>query len=651
MKLSIFKISFLIYLAFLCLPFTVRAQYDIATYEDIKDEYPENNIIILKKKTFLNIGIKNGVPDVELKSEERILYLKNTKGMDPNHATYTSAFNELTAFEANSYVLENDKYKRIPVKQYKEVENLSGGVFFDDHKELVFTFPGVGEGSVIELNTTHKLHEPRFLGIYFLNEYYPVHEFELIAEVDKNIELDFVQFNTEENEFIIEETEKRGNRIYTLRMEKLENIKFEDNQPDRRYFAPHVIPVLRSYHDKGQTTTFLAENKDLYKWYASFVKGLDDGTDRSGLQAIVEEVTNDQMTEIEKVEQLYYWVQKNIKYIAFEDGMGGFIPRKPDDVLNKRYGDCKDKTSILHALLKEAGIPSYFTWVGSRDIPYSYSDICSPAVDNHMILTYKEGDRYYFLDGTGSYQRIDLPTSFIQGKEVLIGIDENEFEIRTVPVISSSRNHVSDVARFRYSEGSLAGEGTLTISGLPKIRIQYRLDTRDEKTQKERLENILEKGNNKFVLTSYQIAEKDRFDEQIEVDYQFTLGDYLQRAGDELYLNMNLERFWIGYKIKNDRTNPMELESALLLENDFTFELPDGAEVTYLPEPAVWEGPDFRYEIKYEISDNSVIYHHSASVDKLLFRGEDDFKRWREFIASLEQAYKETIVIKLPHDD
>ncbi len=629
----------------------VRAQYDIATYDDIKDEYPENNIIILKKHTYLNIGIRNNEPDIELKNEERILYLKNAKGMDPNHATYTSAFNELTAYEANSYVLENDKYRKIPVKEYKEVKKFDGGVFFDDQTQLIFTFPGVSEGSVIELNTTHKLHEPRFLGIYFLNEYFPVHEFRLIAEVDPGIELDFIQFNIPEGGLEISETVKRGRKIYTLSLEKLPNIKFEDNQPDRRYFTPHVIPVIRSYESQGKVHALLSDNDALYKWYSGFVKDIDKDIDHSGLREIVDEVTTREMTEEDKVRAIYYWVQKNIKYIAFEDGMGGFIPRKPDEVLAKRYGDCKDKTSILHALLKEAGIPSYYTWVGSRDIPYSYSQICSPAVDNHMILTYIRDNDYYFLDGTGSYQRMDLPTAFIQGKEVLIGIDEDRFEIRKVPVIPSERNLISDSLILRTEGRNLLGTGHLEIGGLPKIRIQYRLDTEDSKSQKERLEGIVEKGNNKFVLTDYTLGAHKRFDEELAVDYTFTLDDYIQKAGDELYLNMNLEKFWLGYKIKEDRTNPVEFESALRFENTYVLELPENSKVTYIPENQAFDHTDFTFEITYEQVENQLIYHHNVSVDRLLLDSQEDFTAWRSFIAALESAYKETIVISVPNEN
>ena len=61
------------------------------------------------------------------------------------------------------------------------------------------------------------------------------------------------------------------------------------------------------------------------------------------------------------------------KYVAFEDGMGGFVPREAGLVCSRRFGDCKDMASILTAMNRAAGIPAYFTWLGTRDLPYTFS--------------------------------------------------------------------------------------------------------------------------------------------------------------------------------------------------------------------------------------------------------------------------------------
>ena len=101
--------------------------------------------------------------------------------------------------------------------------------------------------------------------------------------------------------------------------------------------------------------------------------------------------------------------------------MKGFIPENGKNVCSKRYGDCKGLSSLLYTMLNYAEIDAYLTWVGTRDKPYSYYDVPAPIVDNHMILTAIVDDEYYYLDATGNTIPLGEASSFIQGKEVMIG--------------------------------------------------------------------------------------------------------------------------------------------------------------------------------------------------------------------------------------
>ena len=75
-------------------------------------------------------------------------------------------------------------------------------------------------------------------------------------------------------------------------------------------------------------------------------------------------------TDEAKARRIYKWVQQNIKYVAFEDGMEGFIPRDASLVCSRRYGDCKDMASILTKMLQYSGVEACFVWIGTRSLPY-----------------------------------------------------------------------------------------------------------------------------------------------------------------------------------------------------------------------------------------------------------------------------------------
>ncbi len=69
--------------------------------------------------------------------------------------------------------------------------------------------------------------------------------------------------------------------------------------------------------------------------------------------------------------------------------MRGLIPHPASYVCEKRYGDCKDMANLIVSMLHMAGVNNaYHTWIGTRDLPFKYTEFPTPIVDNHMIATY-----------------------------------------------------------------------------------------------------------------------------------------------------------------------------------------------------------------------------------------------------------------------
>src|SRR6185295_4790856 len=120
-----------------------------------------------------------------------------------------------------------------------------------------------------------------------------------------------------------------------------------------------------------------------------------------------------------KIKSIYYWVQDNIRYIAFESGIAGFQPANADQVYKNKYGDCKGMANLLAAMLKIGGYDSRLTWIGTKDIPYDYS-IPSLCINNHMICSVMLKDSLYFLDGTETYISMGDYADRIQGRPAMI---------------------------------------------------------------------------------------------------------------------------------------------------------------------------------------------------------------------------------------
>jgi transglutaminase-like putative cysteine protease len=102
--------------------------------------------------------------------------------------------------------------------------------------------------------------------------------------------------------------------------------------------------------------------------------------------------------------QAFRMVQDEIRYFGTEIGAGGYLPRTPETVWSRKFGDCKDKSILLVSILKELGITSDVVLVHSsngRNLP---SYVPSPYLFNHAIVRVFDGEETFFLDPTDVLQ-------------------------------------------------------------------------------------------------------------------------------------------------------------------------------------------------------------------------------------------------------
>ena len=123
--------------------------------------------------------------------------------------------------------------------------------------------------------------------------------------------------------------------------------------------------------------------------------------------------------ELEKIHRTYAYVQQNIRYIAFENGLAGHRPDRPAAVLRKRYGDCKGMALLLRTLLKAQGFDARMAYIGTADIASSPDEVPTlAAINPAFCLLFHQGKRYC-LDAPYRYlPPEDIPQG-IQGRKAL----------------------------------------------------------------------------------------------------------------------------------------------------------------------------------------------------------------------------------------
>lgn len=606
----------------------------------MQSNFPNAKAVFTSKKKVITIGLgKNDSVSVIAENRFEMLHLRHRSDQFATESVPFSRFNQILSINAYTMVNENGKVKSIKAQDFVTGSVVSKNWFYDDYKEKTFLFPSIEPGATTVLHYKEAIREPRFLGVFYLNSYVPVKKSEYVLMVHQDIKIDFKIYGAEKLK--IDFTKKRVGEqtVYTWKASNLAEYKSEKDAPNISYYEPHIIAYIT--HIKGKS--LLANHAGLYHWYYGMVKDVNKNV-LPEIKALVDTLTKNDKTDSVKAKTIFHWVQSNIKYIAIEDGLSGFIPRSANEVYKNRYGDCKDMTSMIVTMLKMANIPAYLTWIGTRKLPYSYNDVPTPMVDNHMIATAKIDGHHFFLDATDSYVPFGMPTAMIQGKEAMIGIDSLNYEIMPVPVMESGRNVIMDTCWIDLDNEDISGTGSVLLKGYYKSNSSFEIIEQKDKEQKDNFLKLLgweEKLNPTIESLTYRKVENN--DQHLTMQYDFRIGEHCKTTKDELFLNLHLDRRLQHESIQIDkRKTDREIEYQF---NDFRcaiVNLPANYQIDFMPSNSNFQTDKFGFTIEYEVIGNQIVMKKRIYCNYLFLKGAE-FYAWNEMVKKLDVAYRSSI--------
>jgi len=630
------------------LPLTtmVEAQQPMVNFDDLSQRFPGQDVCILNKSEHLDISVSGDALKIKSVHNTDMLFLTDKASMFLNKSIYYyDHFSDIKDIKANSWIPEGDKYKKQSVGDITFKKSKRDGVFYDDLMEAQFVYPSLKKGAVTTLQYTEILHDPHFLNDFYFAGYTPTENSEYRITFPDDMKLNYVIRN---NNGSIQFKEERSKHTITYTFTGKSNIGFkrEDDAPDNSYFMPHVIVYIDKYTVNNKEVKVLSDVGELYGWYQELLSNLKH-ENHPELKALADSLTQNAISEREKIKAIYYWVQDQIKYIAFEEGLGGFIPREPIETYNKRFGDCKDKATLLNELLHEAGINSYPVWIGTRSIPYTYNEVPTPMVDNHMIAAVQDSGKWVFMDATAQHLQYGLPTSMIQGKEGLIGISSGEYKLVTVPETPYQTNNQQELFEITLEGGLIKGHGITQAYGYPAELINEALDQVNGDKRTEWINKSLGLGNGKYKATDIKLnSDYNNRDSSVVINYNFEIQDFVTTVGDQVYVSLNLTKYSNFEKIDIDkRENNKEIEFKTSSKLETVFKIPQGYEVVKLPSSQAYSNPKFGFSVDYTVKDNEISLKKEVYVNVLTVT-KTDFNDWNTAAGQLYDASKDLIVLK-----
>jgi transglutaminase-like putative cysteine protease len=603
----------------------------------VQVRWPDADAVFLSRTETLRLGwTASGEPDIRIRHHEAMVLLTpQARSLAERRIGYTS-FSTIDSLVARTWLPGPGGWRAVEASDIRDAERSNAGVFYDDHREKRVLFPAAQPGVVLELGYTERVADPRFLGAFELASLLPVVEARYRVVADTGYAWT-ARLLGSDSAGVVRSDPAPGIRSWVLR--DRDALGTEAGSPPLRESLPHVAVRIRSLAGRP----LLEDVGGLYAWY----RDLTRWTDTAGGAALRETaaaLTEGALWERERARRIFHWVQDQVRYIAFEDGLGGFVPRHPALVAGRRYGDCKDMATLTVALMRYAGLDARLAWVGTRDLPYRYRDVPTPMADNHMVVALRLDGYWVFVDPTDDFLGFGLPSAFIQGKEALVGLGETHALV-PVPVPPAEANRSVETAELRLRGTELHGTGEARFNGYPAADLRRELAQRREEGMARYLADRLELGNNKFRVEDWRLAGRDDRDTALVIRTQLALPDHARIVAGDAYVNLHLDRRGGGLRLDADRRVDRVFEHRWVHEHEVLFRVPEGYRVAWLPADAEASGGGLSFTVRYTREGDAVRMRRELRLDTLRVRP-DDAPRFNAVLDALEAAYREVAVFE-----
>lgn len=401
--------------------------------------YVDRQINLIDKSTFLNIisQIRNGV---DMQNDATI-----SIDFDEN---YQNIFmHTLRIYRAGQII---DKIDSCKVQQVQQEKNYDRHVY-DGSQTLFFFLDDIREGDKIEYAYTisgfNPIRSSCYDSIYRFSYGEPITYQTLRVIKSKDQPLFIKDFETNINYSVNQLSDNLEDWIWIG--ENIKNFSSESYQSPS-YMEPGFVQIstFKTWHDLAKWTA------QLYILPDHFSPEMENFISQWEGLPLKEQILN-----------VIRFVQDNVRYLGFEDGINGFKPQPPETVFNRRFGDCKDKTHLLQGLLSLLGIESCPVLVHSHLGPTLKNFLPGISVFNHVILKFEFEGTTYWIDPTVSFQGGDLDDCCCPNYYYGLVLNNEVYDLAPIPLKNSGETKICTVFDVR-DEKSISMQVVTTYLGV-----------------------------------------------------------------------------------------------------------------------------------------------------------------------------------------
>jgi len=433
-------------------------------------------------------------------------------------------------------------------------------------------------------------------------------------------------------------------------------IRLEDEMPPWSGIAGRMVVSFYPTGGAVPGKTF-SDWRQMGAWYADLARGRADPSPeiKDRVTALTAGVTN----PADKMRAIAAFVQKEIRYVAIELGIGGWQPHAASEVFAHRYGDCKDKATLLASMLREIVVDSYYVVINSRRGAVTAQTPAYIYAFNHVILAIRlpEGvndpslvatwqdpklGRLLFFDPTNEFTPFGQIGGYLQDNYGLLVTPEGG-ELVPLPMQAPAMNSLQRTAKLTLdATGTLKGDIKEVRIGDHAMRERYALrNATKESDMVKPIERLLSDSLSSYHLTKAQVINLHHNDQPFGFDYSVEAPNYAKNAGNLFLVRPRV----IGVKTsaimesKEPRKYPIEFPALTRDTDTFEITLPAGFAVDELPPPVDADYGFASYHSKTETSGSVLRYTRTYETKELSVpvSQADEVKKFYRIIASDER--------------
>ena len=540
-------------------------------------------------------------------------------------------------------------------KDALETSATEGFEVFSDVKGKVLRIPAPDPGNIVGYE--YETEEQPF----WLQDQWEFQEFDPVRESHYSLQLPagWVFKTSWLYHAEVKPDENGGQLQWTVK--DVTGIRPERDMPPWQGLAAQMIV---SFFPSGGSTRKheFANWGDMGQWYLNLISGRMNASEP--LKQEVATLTAGKPGKLQKMQAIASFLQHDIRYVEIQLGIGGYQPHAAPDVFAHRYGDCKDKATLMRTMLREIGVDSYQVVINTHRGSVTHDTPAHNAF-NHVILAIKLPDdvndpsliaiadhpklgRLLYFDPTNEVTPFGEIGGYLQANYGLL-IAPDGGELVELPQQPSAMNSIQRVGKLTLDpKGMLSGNVEETRVGDQAWQERWRLRTvTNNKDRIKPIEDLLGGSLANFQIVKASLVNLNQTNQPFGFTYSFESSAYAKQAGNLLLVRPRVlgVKAWGIMETKEPRKFPVEFEGPSRDTDSFDIALPPGYVVDELPPPMDVDYSFASYHSKIESKGNVLHYERNMEIKELSVPV-DKLEQLRKFYRMVASDERNTAVLK-----